>query len=108
MGRQSSRRPPILKCMTDQSWADFREETFGDAYMVWHDGPDFTELVERWEADPELVERMLLAGIADDDPLASQDDRRARSRRGRQAERSRMRCSRWRRGERSRCARPSR
>ncbi len=58
--------------MTDQSWADFREETFGDAYMVWHDGPDFTELVERWETDPELVERMLLAGIADDDPLASQ------------------------------------
>lgn len=58
--------------MTDQSWADFREEAFGDAYMVWHDGPDFTELRDRWRTDPELVERMLLAGIADDDALASQ------------------------------------
>ena len=53
-------------------WSDFRHDAFGDPYLVWHDGPDFSVLRERWRADPVLVERMLRLGLAEDDPLAAE------------------------------------
>ena len=58
--------------MPDETWADFRQSAFGDPYMVWHDGPDFEALRDAWVADPARVERMLLAGLAENDELAPQ------------------------------------
>jgi hypothetical protein len=56
-------------------WADFRQEAFGEPYMVWHDGPDFSEFASRFEQDPELATSMLAAGIAEGDGLAAQTPR---------------------------------
>lgn len=56
-------------------WAAYRQESFGEPYLVWHDGPDFTEFQERFAADPALATRMLRAGIAEDDALAAQTPR---------------------------------
>ncbi len=58
--------------MTEETWADFRQTSFGDPYMVWHDGPDFSAIREHWKSEPERVERMLLAGLAENDELAPQ------------------------------------
>lgn len=56
-------------------WATYREEAFGEPYMVWHDGPDFYEFRSRFDADPELATRMLAAGLAEGDQLAAQTPR---------------------------------
>jgi len=56
-------------------WADYRQEAFGEPYMVWHDGPDFTEFQARFAADPELATRMLADGLAEGDALAAQTPR---------------------------------
>ena len=55
-----------------QSWSDFRLEAFGEPYMVWHDGPDFSAFQERAIADPATVEAVLREGLAENDPLAAQ------------------------------------
>ncbi|MET3426854.1 hypothetical protein BJ973_006066 [Actinoplanes tereljensis] len=55
----------------DAEWGRWRQDNFGDPYMVWHDGPDFTVMVDSARADPETVFRMLRAGLADGDPLAA-------------------------------------
>ena len=55
-----------------QSWADFRLEAFGEPYLVWHDGPDFSAFQQRAIADPVTVESVLREGLAEDDPLAAQ------------------------------------
>jgi hypothetical protein len=55
-----------------QTWTEYRLESFGEPYEVWHDGPDFADLQHRWDADPITAERMLCAGIAEKDPLAAQ------------------------------------
>lgn len=49
-------------------WRQWRRETFGDPYLVWHDGPDFALMLA---AAPETVGHMLRAGLADGDPLAA-------------------------------------
>jgi hypothetical protein len=56
----------------DKSWTDFRLQTFGEPYMVWHDGPDFTELQRRWATERSFVARMLRDGLQRHDPLAAQ------------------------------------
>jgi len=56
-------------------WAAYRQEAFGEPYLVWHDGPDFTEFQARFAADPELATRMLAAGLAEGDALAAQTPR---------------------------------
>jgi hypothetical protein len=56
-------------------WAAYREEAFGEPYMVWHDGPDFAEFRSRFAADPELATKMLAAGLAEGDQLAAQTPR---------------------------------
>jgi hypothetical protein len=61
--------------MTDPSWSSYREHAFGEPYLVWHDGPDFEEFRSLFDQDPELATRMLVAGIAEDDPLAAQTPR---------------------------------
>jgi hypothetical protein len=61
--------------LPDTDWATYRQESFGEPYLVWHDGPDFTEFQERYAADPELATRMLRAGIAEGDALAAQTPR---------------------------------
>ena len=58
--------------MTEESWADFRLTAFGEPYMVWHDGPDFSALRDHWRSEPERVERMLFEGLATSDDLAAQ------------------------------------
>lgn len=55
-----------------QSWTDFRLEAFGEPYMVWHDGPDFSAFHDRALADPVTVEAVLREGLDEDDPLAAQ------------------------------------
>jgi hypothetical protein len=40
--------------------------------MVWHDGPDFAALQAAAKHDPEVVARMLSAGLVAADPLAAQ------------------------------------
>jgi HEAT repeat protein len=57
------------------AWADFRLASFGEPYMVWHDGPDFMEFQERFESNPGLATRMLAAGLAEGDALAAQTPR---------------------------------
>ena len=59
----------------EPDWAAYRQEAFGDPYLVWHDGPDFAEFRERFAADPDLATRMLRAGIAEGDALAAQTPR---------------------------------
>lgn len=59
----------------DTDWAAYRQESFGEPYLVWHDGPDFAEFRERFAADPEKATRMLRAGIAEGDALAAQTPR---------------------------------
>jgi len=59
--------------MTD--WAAYRESAFGEPYMVWHDGPDFSEFQSRFAADPELATSMLEAGLGEGDALAAQTPR---------------------------------
>ena len=59
-------------------WAAYREEAFGEPYLVWHDGPDFTEFQSRFAADPELATRMLAEGLAEGDQLAAQTPRELR------------------------------
>lgn len=54
------------------TWWQYREEAFGDPYLVWHDGPYFDEFLRRWRDEPELAERMLRQGIAEGEPLAAQ------------------------------------
>jgi hypothetical protein len=54
------------------TWTEYRLESFGEPYEVWHDGANFSELQRRWDADPILGERMLCDGIAEQDPLAAQ------------------------------------
>ncbi|GIG99994.1 HEAT repeat domain-containing protein [Plantactinospora mayteni] len=53
-------------------WQHWRRGVFGDPYLVWHDGPDFTWLLTVAGDEPEVVARMLGAGIAERDPLAAQ------------------------------------
>jgi HEAT repeat protein len=59
----------------EPDWAAYREASFGEPYLVWHDGPDFTEFASRFAADPELATRMLAAGLAEGDALAAQTPR---------------------------------
>ena len=57
---------------TTPSWPEYRLEAFGEPYMVWHDGPDYSELERRWRADSAFVEALLMQGLAERDPLAAQ------------------------------------
>jgi hypothetical protein len=52
------------------SWAAYRQEVFGEPYMVWHDGPDFTEIARRFRDDPAAVPAMLRIGISEKDDVA--------------------------------------
>jgi hypothetical protein len=45
---------------------------FGEPYMVWHDGPEFSGLREEWKRDPEALLELLFEGMAENDALASQ------------------------------------
>jgi hypothetical protein len=56
-------------------WATYRESAFGEPYMVWHDGPDFSEFASGFRGDPALATRMLAEGIAEGDGLAAHTPR---------------------------------
>jgi HEAT repeat protein len=58
--------------MSEQSWAAYRLEAFGEPYMVWHDGPDFNVFRSNAQADPTTAVRVLLEGLAEGDGLAAQ------------------------------------
>jgi hypothetical protein len=53
------------------SWTQWRDEVFGDPYLVWHEGPDFTRLLSLVGTAPDEVARMLTAGVAAGDPVAA-------------------------------------
>ena len=55
-----------------REWADVRNELFGEPYMVWHDGPDFSGLREAWKAEPEALLELLFVGMGEGDGLAAQ------------------------------------
>ncbi len=54
-----------------EGWAAYRAEVFGDPYLVWHDGPDFGELIGRARDDPDTVTAALGSGLAAGDPVAA-------------------------------------
>lgn len=54
------------------TWRRWRDDVFGDPYLVWHDGADFTRLLDVARTAPADVAPMLVAGLAEDDPLAAQ------------------------------------
>ncbi len=54
------------------TWASYRAGVFGDPYLVWHDGADFTRLLELARTEPDEVARMLPLGIRSGDPVAAQ------------------------------------
>jgi len=53
-------------------WDEFRRETFGEPYLVWHEGADFDSLLRRWQEQPRLVSAMLRLGLSGADPGAAQ------------------------------------
>lgn len=61
--------PPTIAAV---EWADRRRELFGDPYLVWHDGPEFTAVVAAARADPAGLARDLAAGVRLGDPVAAQ------------------------------------
>jgi hypothetical protein len=56
----------------DADWSRWRQEIFGDPYLVWHDGPDFSAMLAAARYDRVHVARMLRAGLAAEDALAAQ------------------------------------
>lgn len=56
----------------DPTWAQYREDAFGEPYYVWHDGPDFNVFKQKWLAEPELATRMLMQGVSEGDALAAE------------------------------------
>jgi hypothetical protein len=56
---------------SNAQWQDWRRDVFGDPYMVWHDGADFTRLTELAKEDRDGVGRMLALGLAAHDELAA-------------------------------------
>jgi hypothetical protein len=58
--------------MRAAGWHEWRNEVFGDPYLVWHDGPDFQRLLSLAESRPDEVAHMLTAGIEAEDPVAAQ------------------------------------
>lgn len=57
--------------LVGRPWADVREELFGEPYMVWHDGPDFSLLREAWTREPDALLEQLFSGMAEGDALAA-------------------------------------
>jgi len=57
---------------TGVSWEQFRQGVFGDPYLVWHDGPDFAELIRRWQHSRADVRELLLGGLDANEPLSAQ------------------------------------
>jgi hypothetical protein len=55
----------------DADWSRWRQEIFGDPYVVWQDGPDFAAMLAAARDDRGHVARMLRAGLAADDPVAA-------------------------------------
>jgi len=53
-------------------WSQFRREVFGEPYMVWHDGADFTNVARRYAEDPDSVLALLKLGIGKNDEVAAQ------------------------------------
>jgi hypothetical protein len=53
-------------------WAKFSRETFGDPFLIVHDGADFSCLHARWREQPAFVGEMLRLGLSRADPVAAQ------------------------------------
>jgi hypothetical protein len=58
--------------VTGEEYAAWERGVFGDPYLVWHDGPDFTRLVAFAHADLPAVGRMLAHGVRSGSPVAAQ------------------------------------
>lgn len=60
-----------MKIVHEPGWTAWSLEVFGEPFMVWHDGPDFSELRRRWADDPLVVTRMVRLGLRTTDPMAA-------------------------------------
>jgi hypothetical protein len=58
--------------MDDPPWVRWRNDVFGDPYTVWHEGPEYSRLIELAGTAPADVAHMLAAGLDAQDPLAAQ------------------------------------
>ena len=67
-----TQRYPWRMASTSANWSQFRLGAFGEPYLIWHDGPDYTTCDELWNTDPLFVEGALLDGLEQRDPLAAQ------------------------------------
>ncbi len=62
---------PSGQSITVPEWTEWSLEVFGDPFLVWHDGPDFTELRKRWTNDPESVTAKIRMGLRSTDDMAA-------------------------------------
>jgi hypothetical protein len=53
-------------------WTQWRDDVFGDPYTVWHEGPEFTRLVDLARSQPDEVAHKLAEGLTEEDPVAAQ------------------------------------
>lgn len=53
-------------------WNAWRDEVFGDGYLVWHEGADTDASTARWRRDPEGTATALVLGLAADDHVAAE------------------------------------
>ena len=60
-----------MPAATVAEWRRWRRDIFGDPYLVWHDGADFSRLLQVAREDAGTVRRMLAAGIEDRDTVAA-------------------------------------
>lgn len=55
-------------CPTND-WRQWSRDGIGDPYLIWHDGPDFANLVRVARTEPATVHRMLAAGLQHGDDV---------------------------------------
>jgi len=53
------------------TWDTWNVEVFGDPYMVWHDGVDWSLVDQAYREDPELMEAMLIEGVEAEAAIAA-------------------------------------
>jgi hypothetical protein len=57
--------------VTGEEYRTWERGAFGDPYLVWHDGPDFTRLVALARVDLPAVGRMLAHGVCSGSTVAA-------------------------------------
>jgi hypothetical protein len=61
----------MMSEVAGEEYAAWERGVFGDPYLVWHDGPDFTRLVALAHEDLPAVGRMLAGGVRSGSTVAA-------------------------------------